>query len=203
MMTQSLHRFARLGRPFGLALAAAALPSVASAAEEAGGIAALGFSLPGLITQLINFGILLVVLRMFLYGPLLKVLDERRRRIQEGINAAASAASAAASSEAEARRAMEAARAEGQAAVARATEAAARLREELETRARADAEQIVARAREEIALERDQALEQLRREFADLAIVAAERVIAQSLDRSAHQRLIDDVLAQSQLGGRG
>lgn len=207
MMTQSLHRLARrtlrAWRPLGLALAAAALPTAASAAEEAGGIAALGFSLPGLITQLINFGILLVVLRLFLYGPLLKVLDERKRRIQEGIDAAASAASAAASSEAEARRAMEAARAEGQAAVARATEAAARLREELEARARADAEQIVARAREEIALERDQALEQLRREFADLAITAAERVIAQSLDRSAHQRLIDDVLAQSQLGGRG
>lgn len=201
MMTQSLHRMARLALV--LTLVMAARPEVASAAEEAGGIAALGFSLPGLITQMINFAILLVVLRMFLYRPLLKVLDERKRRIQEGIDAAASAASAAASSEAEARRAMEAARAEGQAAVARATEAAARLREELETRARADAEGIVARAREEIALERDQALEQLRREFADLAITAAERVIAQSLDRTAHQRLIDEVLAESQLGGRG
>ena len=185
------------------ALTAALVPAGASAAEEAGGIASLGFSLPGLIAQLINFGILLVALQMFLYKPLLRVLDERKRRIQEGIDAAASAASAAATSEVEARRAMEAARAEGQAAVARATEAAARLREELEARARTDAEQIVARAREEIALERDQALEQLRREFADLAITAAERVIAQSLDRSAHQRLIDEVLAESQLGGRG
>ena len=101
MMTQSLHRLARLAPrawlALGLALVATALPAVASAAEEeAGGIAALGFSLPGLITQLINFGILLVVLRLFLYGPLLKVLDERKRRIQEGIDAAASAASAAA-----------------------------------------------------------------------------------------------------------
>jgi F-type H+-transporting ATPase subunit b len=212
MMTKSFHqslsaavRVARLALPaLALAFAAAALPVAASAqAEEAGGIASLGFSLPGLIAQLINFGILLVALQMFLYKPLLRVLDERKRRIQEGIDAAASAASAAATSEVEARRAMDAARAEGQAAVARATEAAARLREELETRARADAEQIVVRAREEIALERDQAIEQLRREFADLAITAAERVITQSLDRSAHQRLIDEVLAQSQLGGRG
>jgi F-type H+-transporting ATPase subunit b len=97
---------------------------------------------------------------------------------------------------------MEAARAEGQAAVARATEAAARLREELETRARAEADSIVARAREEIAQEREQAIEQIRREFADIAITAAERVIEQSLDRSAHQRLIDQVLADSQLGQR-
>jgi F-type H+-transporting ATPase subunit b len=175
----------------------------ASAAEESGGIASLGFSVPGLITQLVNFTILLIALRAFLYGPILKVLDERKRRIQEGIDRAAQAASAAQSSEAESRRVMEEARAEGQAAVARATEAAARLREELETRARADAEAIVSRAREEIALERDQAIEQIRREFADIAITAAERVIEQSLDRSAHQRLIDQVLAESQLGQRG
>ncbi|MEI6664581.1 MAG: F0F1 ATP synthase subunit B [Chloroflexota bacterium] len=185
-----------------LGLLLAVLPVAASAAEEAGGIASLGFSLPGLITQLVNFTILLVVLRLFLYGPILKVLDERKRRIQEGIDRASEAASAAANSEVESRRAMEAARAEGQAAVARATEAAARLREELETRARAEADGIVARAREEIAQEREQAIEQIRREFADLAITAAERVIEQSLDRSAHQRLIDQVLADSQLGQR-
>ena len=68
--------------------------------------------------------------------------------------------------------------------------------------AASDAEAIVSRAREEIALERDQAIEQIRREFADIAITAAERVIEQSLDRSAHQRLIDQVLAESQLGQR-
>ena len=91
-------------------------------------------------------------------------------------------------------------RAEGQEAVRRAQESAARLREELEARARQDADQIVARAREEVALERDQAIEQLRREFADLTITAAERVINQSLDRQAHQRLIDEVLVNSQAG---
>jgi F-type H+-transporting ATPase subunit b len=186
-----------------LGLLLALMPLAAFAQEaESGGIAALGFNLPGLIAQLVNFTILLVVLRMFLFGPLMKVLDERKRRIQEGIDRAAEAASAAANSEAESRRAMEMARAEGQAAVARATEAAARLREELEARARTEADGIVARAREEIAQEREQAIEQIRREFADLTITAAERVIEQSLDRSAHQRLIDQVLADSQLGQR-
>jgi F-type H+-transporting ATPase subunit b len=200
-MMSSLMR--RAGGAMTLSLIAAVLPTAALAAEESGGIASLGFSVPGLITQLVNFTILLIALRAFLYGPILKTLDERKRRIQEGIDRAAEAASAAASSEVESRRVLDAARAEGQQAVARATEAAARLREELETRARADAEAIVARAREEIALERDQAIEQIRREFADVAITAAERVIEQSLDRSAHQRLIDQVLADSQLGPRG
>jgi F-type H+-transporting ATPase subunit b len=181
----------------GLAL----LPALASAQEaEKTGIAALGVNLPGLISALLNFAILLVVLRLFLYKPLFRVLDERKRRIQEGIDRAAQAASSAADSEVEARRVLEEARAEGQEAVRRAQESAARLREELEARARQEADQIVARAREEVQLERDQAIEQLRREFADLTIVAAERVINQSLDRQAHQRLIDEVLVESQAG---
>ena len=81
-----------------------------------------------------------------------------------------------------------------------AQQGAAQLREQLEERARADAEQIVARAREEVRIERDQAIAQLRREFADLTITAAERVMRQSLDRAAHQRLIDEVLVNSELG---
>ncbi len=199
----TLKPFVRSAAALVLGLVLSAAPSVASAAEESGGIASLGFNVPGLIAQLVNFTILLVVLRLALYKPLLKVLDERKRRIQEGVDRAAEAASAASASEAESRRILDEARAEGQQAIGRAQDAAARLREELEARARADAEGIVDRARAEVALERDQAIEALRREFAGLAVSAAEKVIEQSLDRQAHQRLIDQVLADGQLGQRG
>jgi F-type H+-transporting ATPase subunit b len=188
----------------GLALVGGALsalsPGVALGAEEATGIAALGFSLPGLVAQLINFGILLVVLRLFLYKPVLRILDERKARIEEGLNRAEQAAVAATQSQDEARRILDEARGQGRELVANAQEAATRLRAELEDRARADADQIVTRAREEVQAERDQAIQQLRREFSDLTVAAAERVIGQSLDRTAHQRLIDEVLVSSQFG---
>ena len=199
------------GRPRALRLAAAsaaglliaAAPALAAAAEEesAGGIAALGFSLPALVSNLINFTILLIVLRLFLYKPVLRLLDERKRRIREGLERAEQAASDASASEREARETIERARGEARELVQQAQEGAARLRAQLEEQARADAEQIVARAREDVQTERDRALEQLRREFADLAITAAERVVRQSLDRAAHQRLIDEVLAQGDPGG--
>ena len=198
----------RSARPRGLRLGAVALglllaaaPATAFAAEEGpSGIAALGFSLPALVTNLINFTILLIVLRVFLYKPVLRLLDERRRRIQEGLDQAAQAASQASASEQEAREAIDQAQREGRELVQQAQQGAAQLREQLEERARADAEQIVARAREEVRIERDQAIAQLRREFADLTITAAERVMRQSLDRAAHQRLIDEVLVNSELG---
>lgn len=184
----------------------AALPFVAAAAEEhaeAEGIAALGFNLPGLVAQFVNFLVLLVLLRLFLWGPIMRLLDERKQKIQEGLQRSQEAATAAAASEQEARRITEEARAEGREAVARAQETAQRLREELEQQARAQADQIVARARDDIQRERDQAVQQLRSEFASLTILAAERVIGQSLDQQAHQRLIDEVIVESRFGGAG
>lgn len=181
----------------------AVVPAVASAAEESSGIAALGLNLPGLIAQLVNFAILLVVLRLFLFGPIMRMVDERKRRIEEGLAASEQAAQAAEHSQEESRRALEEARAEGRELIARSQETAARLREELEAQARRDAEQIVARTRAEMELESQRAIQALRAEFADLAIRAAERVVGQSLDRSAHQRLIDEVLVDSSFSRDG
>ena len=104
------------------------------------------------------------------------------------------ASESAEKSQEEARAALEEARAEGRQLITRAQETAARLSEELEAQARADAEQIVTRARNEIETERQQAINSLRAEFADLTVNAAERVIGQSLDKNAHQRLITESL---------
>lgn len=196
----------RLGRrSAALVLAAlfAVVPGVASATEEVEGISALGLNLPGLVAQLVNFTILLVVLRLFLWKPILKVLDERKTRIEQGLQRSEEAATQAAASEEEAKRIIDEARAEARDASSRAQESAARLREELEEQARREADQIVTRAREEISLEREQAVQQLRSEFADLTIRAAERVVGQSIDRDAHQRLIDEALVEGRFGQDG
>jgi F-type H+-transporting ATPase subunit b len=198
-----------LRRPRLMAAAAGLLvafvPLVASAAEgeSSGGIAALGVNLPGLLAQFVNFLILLVILRLFLYGPLVRMLDQRKARIEEGLRRSEEAATQAASSESEARAAMEKARAEAREVMQRAQDTATRLRGELEQQARADAERIVQQARADIDLERQQAIQQLRAEFASLTMTAAERVIGQSLARQAHPRLIDEVLVSSDFGRDG
>jgi F-type H+-transporting ATPase subunit b len=179
------------------------VPGVAGATEEKEGIAALGLNLPGLIAQLVNFLILLVVLRLLLWKPILKILDERKQKIEQGLQRSEEAATQAAASEDEARRIMDEARAEAREATARAQESAARLQTELEEQARREADQIVTRAREEISLEREQAVQQLRTEFADLTIQAAERVVGQAIDRDAHQRLIDEALVEGRFGQDG
>ncbi len=157
-------------------------------------MSALGFNIPILVAQLVNFFVLLILLRLFLYRPILEMLDRRSQRIREGLTAAEQSKEHAAEAEQEVARQME------EALVAQAQETSSRIQEEARNQARREGEQLLERARNEIQLERDQAIAELRKEFADLTVRAAEKVISQSLDRQAHQRLIDEVLAESTFG---
>jgi F-type H+-transporting ATPase subunit b len=161
------------------------------------GIADLGINLPVLLGQLLSFILLLVVLRLFVYKPVLAMLDERRERIREGLTAAERGQAQAVEASQEAQRQIEAARQEGQGIVAQAQQVSQRIQEDARQQAIVQQEAMLERARNEIQLERDAAISELRKEFADLTIAAAEKVIGQSLDRNAHQRLIEQALAES------
>lgn len=162
---------------------------------------ALGISLPQLIAQFVNFAVLLLILRMTLYRPVLKMLDERRQRIAEGLNAAEIARQEAASAQANIQAQLDAARKEGQEIVANAQAIATRIETESREQAAREREAALERARNEIQLERDRAIAELRREFAAITVAAAEKVINQSLDPQAHQRVIDETLAESRFSG--
>ena len=157
----------------------------------------LGLNLPVLIAQLVNFFLLLVLLRVLLYRPILEVLDRRSQRIREGLEAAEQSKEQAAKAEQDLAGQLAEARRQGQTLIAQAQESAGRIQEDSRNQARREAEALLERARSEIQLERDRAIAELRRQFADLTVAAAEKVINQSLDRQAHRRLIDEVLAES------
>ena len=158
---------------------------------------ALGINSPGLITHIISFTLLLIVLRIFLYKPIVNMLDQRSERIRESLEAAERAREESAASQAEVEAQLEAARAEGQQLIASAREVAERFREEETAKVRQEIEAERARAEANIQRERDAAIEQIRGEFADLAITAAERVVQRSLDAQAHQDIIDSILEES------
>jgi F-type H+-transporting ATPase subunit b len=164
-------------------------------------VEALGLNLPQLIAQVANFFVLLVILRLTLYKPILKMLDERKQKIAEGLNAAEIARAEAASAQATIQAQLEAARKDGQEIVANAQNIATRIQADAREQAARDREAALERARNEIQLERDRAIAELRAEFASITVAAAEKVINQSLDRQAHQRIIDEALAESNFSG--
>jgi F-type H+-transporting ATPase subunit b len=163
-------------------------------------VSALGINLPTLVAFLVNFTVLYILLRLTLFGPIMKNLDERRNRIAASLETAENVQRQAIESQRTVQEQLDQARREGQQLIAQAQQASVRVQEEGRAAAQHEQEAILARARVEIQLERDAAIGELRREFADLTIAAAEKVIGQSLDRPSHERLINQVLAESSFG---
>jgi F-type H+-transporting ATPase subunit b len=158
---------------------------------------ALGINIPGLIAQIINFTLLLTILYLVLYRPVTRMLDQRTKRIQESLEQAERLKQETAKAEDEVKKQIDQARLEGRNLVQQAQQVADRLRADAQTQAKAEADAIIARAQEAVRRERDEAIEVLRRQFADLTVVAAERVIKASVNKDQHRRLIEEVLEQS------
>ena len=93
---------------------------------------------------------------------------------------------------------IEAAGKEGQEVIGRAVKTGEEVRQQAQQEAKNDAESLITRARTEIQRERDDAIDELRKEFADLTILAAGKVIKRSLDKKAHRELIDETLEESE-----
>jgi len=163
----------------------------------------LGIHFPSLLIYLINFLLVLLLLRLFAYRPILRLMDQRAQRIRESLEASEQAREAAASSQEAVEAQLVEARREAQRIVEQAREAAERYRAEEMERARNEAETFVSRARADIERERDAAVEEVRSNFADLAMTAAERVVRRSLDRQAHEELITQVLEEGESLRRG
>ena len=161
------------------------------------GFGKLGINLPLLIAFIINFVILFSLLGLFLYKPVMKMLDERSKRIKEGMERAEATKEEYARAEEEVKKLISKAREDGQALVSQATQIGERLKEEAKEGARQEAQAIVDRTRAELEEERDRIIDDLRREFVDISISAAEKVIKETLDKERHRRLIEETLEES------
>jgi len=161
------------------------------------GLADLGINLPVLVAQIINVAILLGLLYLVAYKPVMRMLDERSRRIKESMTQAESIKEQAAHAEEEVKKQLEAADQEGQERITRAVQAGEEVKQKAQEEARQATEALITRARHEIQRERDEAIDEVRKEVADLTILAAGKVIDRSLDKKAHRQLIDKVLEES------
>jgi F-type H+-transporting ATPase subunit b len=149
-----------------------------------------------LLFQVINFLLLLYLLNRFLFKPVLKLLDERESRIRKGLEDAETAARDRELAKAEREAALDEARKEAQAMVARANKIAEDSRAEIVAEAKEQAEKVAARAREEITAEKDKARAELRATVADLALQAAGRLVRSEMDAPTHRRLVDEFLTE-------
>ena len=152
---------------------------------------------PGLfIWTIITFLVLLTLLARFAWGPLLRALESRQEMIRKSLDDAEEARRELERLHLESAQILKQARVQGESIMSQSRSDAERLREELKQKARAEADTIVRTAGRQIQLETAQALQQIRREAADLSVMIASKLIQRNLSKEDNDRLIDDALKQ-------
>jgi F-type H+-transporting ATPase subunit b len=150
------------------------------------------FSIHSLIWSIINFVVFFLLLRWLLYRPVLKLLDARRDEVRDNLARAEKASREAEKSRAEYERQMAGARSEAQELLSRAQSAAEKTKDEILAQTQRQSEEMLKRAQKAIGSEKERALNELRQEVAELAVMAASKVIERTLDVDEHRRVVND-----------
>ena len=154
------------------------------------------------LVSIANFLLLLFVLQRTLWGPVTRVLRERAERIREGLAAAEAARRERARVQEEAEAILSKARYDAQAISERATKTAEQAAAEIVAQAKAESKRLVDRAKADAEQAQRQSLAELRAQVADLAVLAASRILDEEIDPARHRRLVESTLdeARGELG---
>jgi F-type H+-transporting ATPase subunit b len=166
-------------------------------AEEGGGGSFLVSPNVGLmIWTLIAFGTALLILRKYAFPAIGEAIDKRAAAINESIEAAERTKVEADEILAEYRARLKEAREQADDIIARSRKAAEAHEDEKRTEAKQYREELLETTRKDIEAEKNRALDDIRKEVADLTVIATEKVTRKSLDADDQKRLIEEALSE-------
>ena len=148
------------------------------------------------IFSIVTFALLALLLRLFLYKPVLAMLDKRRQAVNEALDQAERTRVEAEKADERLQEKLNATRIEADRIISEARARAEENTAALLQQAKEDAERISAQAVADIALERERALAELREQTADLALLAAEKALTSTLTEEQQQKLLDSFVEQ-------
>ena len=152
----------------------------------------LGLNLGYFLFQLFNFTIVLILLYAWAYKPILKMLENRKNKIAQGLEDSRIAAAARANAEQEAAKIIAEAQAKSGQLVREATERAEAANKDVRVAAEAEAAKIHEQAKIDAQVERDRILGDLRGQVAALSMAAAQKLIGEALDEKRQRALINE-----------
>jgi len=174
-----------------------AIQTAAESAPQAESIAqTFGVNWPMLLSQIVSFGIVCVVLYFLAYGPILKILEARRKQIADGLANAEQIKAELARIEVERHAILAKAGEEGKQLIQDARAAAARVQAQETQKALAAAEQVLVRAREATERDRARMLAELRQEVGRLVVQTTAAVTGKVLTPDDHHRLAEETARQ-------
>lgn len=161
----------------------------------------LGILWGNLLWQCLAFGLLAFLLYRFAYAPIIRMLDERANRVRESMEQAEQIKADNAAAAKRAEQIMVEAQNQTREILAQAHQMSQRTIAAAQAEAREQREKLLADAHAQIEADTQRAKEDLQREVARLAIMAASKVVGKSLDTQDHYRLVDEALADAEKRG--
>lgn len=149
------------------------------------------------LVSIVNFLVLLYLLRRFMWGPILATLDRRAAKIREGLELTESARREREQLKQEVEKILGEARREAAAIAERTTKAAEGAAADIRTQAKAEADRLRERGRADAQALHDQALAQLRSEVASMVVLAASRILGREISPEQHRALIERSLDEA------
>lgn len=144
-----------------------------------------------LIAQIVNFLIVLFVLYKFAYGPILKTLNDRTKKIEKGINDADEARKKLEEVSISEKEILTNAKKEAQEIIKKGEEAAGKNASEIVAEAKNQTEKMLSQAKIQIEEEKKKILQEVKGEIAGLIVAATEKIITEKLDPEKDKALIE------------
>lgn len=157
---------------------------------------ALGFDVTRFFWAVVNFLILLVILNKFAYKPIIKMLDDRKKSIEDSLTQAESAKDEAIRLQKEYQAQLMESKKEAQEIIEKASKLGEQMREEIVANAQSEASKAIQRAQEEIVREKEKAVAALRDEVANLAVLAAGKVLGKAITVQDHEQMVKEFVAE-------
>ena len=149
-----------------------------------------------LFGQMLTFAVLVWFVNRFLWGPMTRMMEDRKKRIADGLAAAERGKHEQELAEKRAAEVIHEAKEQASEIIAQAQKRSNEIVEEAKDSARAESERIVAAANAEIDQEVHRAREQLRGQVATLAVAGASRIMEREIDAANHQQMLDELVAE-------
>lgn len=147
-----------------------------------------------IIAQLVNFAIVLFVLKKFAYAPLMKTMNERTSKIEKGLKDAEESHKKLAEITEKEKEVLVEARKQAQEIVAKSEAAANKTKDEILENAKVQSEKIISDAQKKLEQDRDQMFKEIKAQVAELVVAAAGKVIGEKIDSEKDKALIERII---------
>lgn len=150
------------------------------------------------IAQILNFLVLVFVLAKFAYKPVVRIMDERKNKIASDLEAAEKAKTDAEAVKAEYAAKLAEAKQEAQAIIDAARKTAQTAHDKIMADTKAEQDQVIATAKEAIAMEKKKAMDDIRVQVINLSMLAASKIVEQKLgseeDKQMAGKIVDSIM---------